>query len=115
AELWAEHRDQGWPKLALLRDCLSLRRRHLDAFGREGSYEPLAVDGTGADRLIAFARGGAVVAVVPRLPVAGPPDDATVALPAGEWLNVLTGDRHSGDVTFAKLRGAAPLAVLEAD
>ena len=35
-DLWAErqHRAEGWPKLALVRECLHLRRRRPDAFGR---------------------------------------------------------------------------------
>jgi maltooligosyltrehalose synthase len=53
------------------------------------------------------------VAVVPRLPRAGLPENAVVRLPEGEWTNILTGDRHSGEVSFAKLAGAFPLAVLE--
>jgi (1->4)-alpha-D-glucan 1-alpha-D-glucosylmutase len=103
----------GHPKITLLRACLQLRRRRPDAFGREGAYEPLLVAGADADRVIAFARGGKAVAVVPRLPKAGPPDDVVVALPEGEWVNVLTGDRHAGEVSFAKLRNGFPLAVLE--
>ena len=55
------------------------------------------------------------MAVVPRLPMAGAPDDAVVALPEGEWTNVLTGDRYAGEVSFAKLRDGFPLAVLEID
>ncbi|MEY2420472.1 MAG: (1-_4)-alpha-D-glucan 1-alpha-D-glucosylmutase [Acidimicrobiaceae bacterium] len=115
AALWTEHRAAGWPKLALLRACLVLRRRHPDGFGRAGSYDPLTVTGTDAERVIAFARGGEAVAVVPRLPRVGPPDDAVIALPDGEWTNVLTGDRHSGEVPFGKLCDGFPLAVLEID
>jgi (1->4)-alpha-D-glucan 1-alpha-D-glucosylmutase len=115
AELWARHRAQGWPKLALIRACLQLRRRRPDAFGREGAYEPLSATGAGADRVIAFTRGSAAMAVVPRLSKAGPPDEAVVALPDGEWTNVLTGDRHSGEISFAKLCAGFPVAVLEVD
>jgi (1->4)-alpha-D-glucan 1-alpha-D-glucosylmutase len=113
--LWTEHRDEGWPKLALIRACLRLRRRHPAAFGRAGTYDPLTVTGVDAERVIAFARGHEVVAVVPRLPRAGPPDDAVVRLPDGEWTDALTGDRHSGEVSFAKLSGGFPLAVLQRD
>ena len=114
-ELWADHRAEGWAKLALIRACLHLRRRHPGAFGRGGTYDPLLVTGTAADRIIAFARGGEAVAVVPRWPKAGAPDDAVVALPDGEWTNVLTGDHHAGEVSFAKLCDGFPLAVLERD
>ncbi|MEY2452936.1 MAG: (1-_4)-alpha-D-glucan 1-alpha-D-glucosylmutase [Acidimicrobiaceae bacterium] len=105
----------GHPKLSLIRACLQLRRRHPGAFGREGTYAPLTVTGADAGRIIGFARGEEAVAVVPRLPAGGPPDEAVVTLPAGEWSNVLTGDTHSGDVSFDKLRGGLPLAVLERD
>jgi (1->4)-alpha-D-glucan 1-alpha-D-glucosylmutase len=114
-ELWTDHRSEGWPKLALLRACLRLRRRRPDAFGRDGAYHPLLVTGVDADRVIAFARGAEAVAVVPRLPKSGPPDDAVVVLPDGEWTNVLTGDRYAGEVSFAKLCGGFPLALLERD
>ncbi|MEY2432693.1 MAG: (1-_4)-alpha-D-glucan 1-alpha-D-glucosylmutase, partial [Acidimicrobiaceae bacterium] len=113
AEVWSEHRDEGWPKLALLRACLQLRRRHLDAFGHDSTYVPLTVNGEDAHRVIAFERGRRVVAVVPRLPRRGLPDSAVVTLPEGNWTNILTGDRHSGEASFAKLSGAFPLAVLE--
>jgi hypothetical protein len=52
---------------------------------------------------------------VPRLPKAGAPVDAVVSLPNGEWTNVMTGDRHAGDVSFAKLCNGFALAVLERD
>jgi (1->4)-alpha-D-glucan 1-alpha-D-glucosylmutase len=71
--------------------------------------------GPEADRVVAFCRGTAVVAAMPLRTKSGWPDDAVVALPEGEWTNVLTGDRHSGAVAFAKLRGDCPLALLEID
>jgi (1->4)-alpha-D-glucan 1-alpha-D-glucosylmutase len=114
-DLWADHRDEGWPKLALVRECLRLRRRRPHAFGREGTYDPLVVTGPDAHRVLAFVRGHEAIAVVPRLPKSGPPNDAVVVLPDGEWTNVLTDDHHSGDVSFAKLIGGFPVAVLEID
>ncbi|MEY2449695.1 MAG: (1-_4)-alpha-D-glucan 1-alpha-D-glucosylmutase [Acidimicrobiaceae bacterium] len=114
-QLWADKQAEGWAKLALVRTCLQVRRRHPEAFGREGTYEPLVVTGTDARRVIAFARRGRVVAVVPRLPKAGLPDDSVITLPEGEWTNLLTGDLHAGDVSFAKVCDGFPLAVLERD
>jgi (1->4)-alpha-D-glucan 1-alpha-D-glucosylmutase len=75
----------------------------------------MRVTGAGADRVVAFARGGKAAAVVPRLPAAGLPDDAVIALPEGDWTNVLTGDRHSGELAFAELCAGFPVAVLELD
>src|SRR5207248_10195224 len=80
SELWSD-RSTGRPKLALLHACLQLRRCHPAAFGRHGTYEPLAVTGASADRVIGFVRGGSVAVVVPRLVRAGSPYDAVVALP----------------------------------
>ena len=115
ADLWesASERARGAPKLALLRACLALRRRHPEAFGIDGSYTPLDVSGTDADRVIAFTRRETVCAVVPRLPRRGAPDDAVITLPDGDWTNLLTSESHAGTVSFGKLRAAAPLAVLE--
>jgi (1->4)-alpha-D-glucan 1-alpha-D-glucosylmutase len=104
-ELWPSTRA----KLALVQTCLALRRR------TGNDYTRLAVDGAAADQVIAFARGGSVVAVVARWPMRGLPDGATIELPAGEWTNVLTGKPHSGAPTFGQLRGTAPLALLELD
>ena len=55
------------------------------------------------------------VAVVPLRPLCGSPDDASIELPEGDWTNVLTDERHAGEVSFGKLRGAFPVAVLERD
>ena len=117
ADLWesARDREHGWPKLALVRACLRLRRTHSEVFGRDGTYSPLEVSGTGANRVVAFTRSGRVVTVVPLRPLAGPPDEAEIALPEGEWTSVFTDDRHVGAVSFGKLRGGFPVAVLERD
>ena len=104
-----------FPKLAVLHACLRLRRRHRGAFGPDGAYSPLEVTGAEATRVIAFARGDTVVAIVPRLLRRGLPDEAVVVLPEGDWINVLTDEHHTGSVAFAKLRGSMPLAVLERD
>ena len=115
ADVWAADRECGWPKLALLRACFALRRRHPGVFGIEGTYVPVGVSGTDAERVIAFARGDAVLAAVPRLPRSGLPDNAEIELPEGQWTNVLTNETHSGAVSFGRLRGRFPLAVLERD
>lgn len=115
ADLWATDRESGRPKLALLRECLALRARRPSAFDRDGTYEPLAVSGPDAERVIAFGRGGEVCVALPRLPGRGLPDAALVQLPPGRWRSVLTGAVHDGTVSFGELRGGAPLAVSELD
>jgi (1->4)-alpha-D-glucan 1-alpha-D-glucosylmutase len=59
---------------------------------------PMAASGTKAAHAIAYLRAGRVATIVPRWPIklgdswAG----ATIALPDGRWMNVLTGDVIAG-------------------
>jgi (1->4)-alpha-D-glucan 1-alpha-D-glucosylmutase len=126
----------GLPKLHITRDALHLRRRRPAAFGAgdEGAYVPLAVSGAEADHVVAFARGGDVAVVVPRLvlglrgrrpgvapgganPVARRWTDTTVALPAGQWSDLVTGERWSASagpgVDVGDLLERFPVALLE--
>src|SRR4029079_8601352 len=99
----------------LLTACLGVRNRHRSAVGPRGDYQPLEVEGPGADRVLAFARGREVVLAVSRWPMQEAPDHTTIDLPEGTWTNVLTGDVHRGRVTYGALRDGAPLVVLETD
>jgi (1->4)-alpha-D-glucan 1-alpha-D-glucosylmutase len=65
------------PRAAVIRAALAVRREHPDAFGPDGSYEPLDL----GDEVIGFVRGGEVATVVPRF---GRADVAAVDLP-GSW------------------------------
>jgi (1->4)-alpha-D-glucan 1-alpha-D-glucosylmutase len=114
ADAWRDARDAGAPKLALIRECLSLRRRQLDAFGADGSYRPLSVTGADGVQVVAFARGDEVAVAVPRMPLSSTFDDAQVRLPDGRWRNILTATDHDGgEIPFNDLRGAFPVAVIE--
>jgi maltooligosyltrehalose synthase len=113
--VWRSDPDSGAAKLALIRACLRLRRRHAAAFGPEGSYAALDVSGADAARVVAFCRGEAGIAVISRLPRLGLPEDAMVVLPEGNWVNALTNEHHTGEVAFGKLRGGFPVAVLQRD
>jgi (1->4)-alpha-D-glucan 1-alpha-D-glucosylmutase len=111
--------DEGLPKLAVVRAALALRRRRPEAFGEgpAGAYSPLAVDGPAAGHAVAFARGGDAAIVVPRL-VLGLADRGweatTVALPAGRWVDVITGEpADGGPVAVADLLARFPVALLE--
>jgi len=91
----------GVTKLAAVRATLALRRRRHAAFvGEDASYEPLVAEGEEAHRVVAFARGGAALTVVPRLAhglAAGGGWGATeLVLPEGEHLDVLSGERVAG-------------------
>jgi (1->4)-alpha-D-glucan 1-alpha-D-glucosylmutase len=113
--------DEGLPKLAVVRAALALRARRPDAFGpgEAGAYVPLAVDGPAAGHAVAFARGGDVAVVVPRLVLglADRPDAwaaTTVAIPPGGWVDLLTGAAvDGGAVPVADALARFPVALLE--
>ena len=79
-------------KLHLISRALELRARRPAAFAPGGAYAPVEA---GPD-VVAFSRGeGAdIVVVVPLRRVAG---EVTLMLPAGEFVDVLSGRRHSLD------------------
>ncbi|MGH9520054.1 MAG: malto-oligosyltrehalose synthase, partial [Terriglobales bacterium] len=110
--IWAR-RDEGLPKLWLMRQGLHLRRCRADAMF--GAYTPLPATGPGADRVIAFVRGGAVATVTQRFPVrAAPWRDTHIRLPRGTWINQLTGDRlPDGRLAVAAALRRFPVALLE--
>jgi (1->4)-alpha-D-glucan 1-alpha-D-glucosylmutase len=96
-DIWAR-RDEGLPKLWVLRQALEVRREHGAAFGPRGQYEPLTTHGAKAQHLVAFLRGGEAVTLAPRLVVGLADDwaDTTVELPEGRWRNTLTGEEYAG-------------------
>jgi (1->4)-alpha-D-glucan 1-alpha-D-glucosylmutase len=79
-------------------------------------YARLAADGLARGHAVGFDRGG-VLTVVTRLPVGlrrrGGWGDTGLALPAGEWTDVLTGRRFAGPaVRLADLLAMYPVALL---
>ena len=110
--------DEGLPKLWLVRQGLHLRRHRPEAFGPQGDYRPLPVRGARAGHAIAFARGGAVVAIAPRL-VLGLEgwEDTVVDLPEGTWRNLLTGEGgeevEGGERRLGMLLARFPVALFE--
>jgi (1->4)-alpha-D-glucan 1-alpha-D-glucosylmutase len=112
-EVW-QRRDEGLPKLYVTRAALRLRAELPFAFDETGSYDPIPVKGEGADRVLAFARGGRVVTVVPRFVLAGGSwgAPALLELPEGSWVDVLTDEIHEGRVSSAELFRRFPVALL---
>ena len=113
-DIWAR-RDEGLPKLWLTRQALAARRMHAQAFGPRGAYEPLLAQGAKAAHVVAFARGGEVVSVAPRLVIGLGDDwgDTTIELPAGRWRNTLTGDEAAGGpLSLAEALRRFPVALL---
>jgi (1->4)-alpha-D-glucan 1-alpha-D-glucosylmutase len=122
--LWAQA-PSGLPKLAVVRAALSVRRRLPAVFAGASEYRPLDATGPMADRVVAFCRGGAAVTVVPRLAMEiiggdgatwavaeGPARQTAVTLPAGRWLDEITGHEHEGAAFLPDLWSALPVALL---
>ena len=112
--LW-ESRADGAVKLHVLSRLLDLRARHPDSVGALGDYR--ALDATGRDerRVIAFARGDAVVGILTRWwQRRGGLGAVQLPLPEGQWVNVLTGSGPwAGRVKVADVIGPLPVAALE--
>ena len=114
AAAWAR-RDEGIPKLWLVRHVLDLRRRHEAALGPGGAYRALSAAGHLAEAVVAFVRGGDVVAVVPRLVRTIEREgwsDTRLDLPDGRWRN-LDGAEHLGTARLTALVSDFPVALLE--
>jgi maltooligosyltrehalose synthase len=113
-QMWARV-DEGMPKQWLIRQALLLRHGQRERFGPQGDYQPLLAKGERAAHVVAFARGGGVVTVVPRLVLGldGEWGSTTLQVPNGAWRNQLTGDDVDGRVTqMADLLARFPVALL---
>src|SRR5947199_4870760 len=107
--------EDGLPKRGTVRQRLHLRRSRPRAFGPEGDYAPLRIEGGRARHAVGFVRGGEVAVVVPRLVVrlGGDWRGTTVDLPPGRWSNELTGEEvEGGNQPVADLLARFPVALL---
>ncbi len=114
-EAWGDRADSGLPKMLLTQRALHLRRRRPEAF--RGGYSALAATGAKAGHVVAYVRGGEIVAVVPRLVLGlgGDWGDTALTLPPGGWRDALDGERRfEGAVRVVELLGSFPVALLEA-
>lgn len=105
--------DEGLPKLFLIQRVLALRNREPDAFGPRSTYEALWAAGPRARHVVAYARGGRVLTIAPRLPITleGEWRDTRLALPDGDWTDALTGTTFSGTVPVEELLAGFPVLV----
>lgn len=105
--------DEGLPKMVVIQRALALRRDDPDAF-TDGTYEPIATNGPGADHVVAFRRADRIACAVPRLVTRRPDEwgDAHIDLGAGGWTNVFTGDESSSETTVGRLLARFPVALL---
>jgi (1->4)-alpha-D-glucan 1-alpha-D-glucosylmutase len=94
-------------KLRVVSTCLRLRRTHPEWFVEGSSYQPVEA---GSDAL-AFCRSDQVVTVVPLRSGQGVPE-GTVALPDGDWDDVLSGRQWAGVVDLADLLSGFGVSLL---
>jgi (1->4)-alpha-D-glucan 1-alpha-D-glucosylmutase len=105
--------ETGAAKLHVVRTVLRLRRERPELFT---GYRPVHAEGAAAGHVIAFARGAdaGLVAVATRLPLglerAGGWGESTLALPDGDWVDLLTGAAASP--RLAELLARYPVALL---
>jgi len=114
AQVW-QRRGEGLPKLWLMQKTLQFRQRHPELFGSDGSYEPLQARGEKAGHVVAFARAGSAITIVPRLVLglANNWADTTLRLPEGQWFDELTGEKIAGgERGMAELLQRFPVALL---
>lgn len=112
--------DEGLPKLWMIRQALAARRSQPQAFGPDADYRPLHPAGMRADHLLAYARGGCVVILAP-VRVRGLGErfadwnwvDTHLEVPAGDWTDVMSGERHTGGIMpAARLLDRFPVGLL---
>jgi (1->4)-alpha-D-glucan 1-alpha-D-glucosylmutase len=103
------------PKIRVVAAALRLRRERPDTFA-SGGYRPMLASGEAREHVVAFQRGDDVVVAVSRWTVRLADTgwaDTSLALPAGDWSDRLTGVRFSGTVRLADLYADLPVALLE--
>ncbi|MCU1461587.1 MAG: 1,4-alpha-D-glucan 1-alpha-D-glucosylmutase [Acidimicrobiales bacterium] len=116
AELLAElpeaagEAESGAPKLFVIRESLAVRAERPDAFAPGAAYHPLP----SGEHAVAYLRGDDVAVVVPRLVLGlNDPENESVALPPGQWVDRFTGTAHGGGpVPLVRLLARFPVALL---
>lgn len=115
-------RSLDHPKAQLIIEALTVRRRHLAAFGIDGTYREVIARGRRARHVLAFARAvgeapPSVVVVAARMTqtfTSGPDRAAAVVdLPEGCWRDVRSAAEHAGSVRADRLLQGRPVVILE--
>jgi (1->4)-alpha-D-glucan 1-alpha-D-glucosylmutase len=105
--------DAGAPKLWLMHRLLHHRRRNRPLYATQ-EYETMVVTGERAGDVVAFRRDRLAVVIPCR--TAGDWSGASVELPSGRWLDVLTGTPIEGcRQPLDQLLAMFPVIVLERD
>jgi len=106
--------DDGLPKLHVIRAALAARARRPRIFA--GDYRPIDAVGERAQHVVAFARGGQAITIVPRLvwTLGGDWGETRLPLPPGRWHDAIGGLPVRSDRLDALL-GTFPVALLLSD
>ncbi len=104
--------DEGLPKLWLIQRVLLERKQHPHLF--EAPYRALKATGDAADRVIAFARGEELITLVPRWTASQVRwAETRIELPAGKWIDVLSGETFEGTLRVERAWARFPVAFLK--
>ena len=84
--IW-QRRQEGLPKLWIIRQALRVRHARPQAFGTQGTYSPLYARGERSAHIVSFLRGGEVLIIAPRLFVnlRDGWHHTVIDLPEGRW------------------------------
>jgi (1->4)-alpha-D-glucan 1-alpha-D-glucosylmutase len=105
--------DAGVPKLWMIARLLRLRRERPADFLPDSKYVPLIANGARLANVLAFQRGGNLLAVVPRFTLSIGADwgDTRLPLPKGRWRNIFTDKAASGSLAPSEMFGEFPVAL----
>jgi (1->4)-alpha-D-glucan 1-alpha-D-glucosylmutase len=103
------------PKIRVVAAALAARRDRPDTFLR-GGYRPVLADGPAAEHLVGYLRGEDVLVAVSRWTLRLPDKGwgvTKITVPAGVWVDRITGARHRGATPAGELFAELPVALLE--
>jgi (1->4)-alpha-D-glucan 1-alpha-D-glucosylmutase len=103
------------PKIRVATAALRLRRSRPDSF-LNGGYHPVLASGDAGDHVLAFGRGDDVLVAVTRWTVRLAETgwgNTVLPLPAGTWVDTLTGAIADGPTSADLLFADLPVALLE--
>ncbi len=98
-EIW-RRRQEGLPKLWVIRQTLRIRQARPHLFGAKGDYCPLYAQGEKCAHVLSFMRGGEVITIAPRLFFQLKDDwgETVIDLPEGRWRHEFDGRILGGGV-----------------
>jgi len=95
--IW-QRRQEGLPKLWIIRQALRVRHERPQAFGPQGHYSPLYAQGEKSAHVVSFLRGGEVIIIAPRLflNLQEGWHHTAIDLPEGRWRQEFDGRVFNG-------------------